>query len=275
MAACPQRAISLDGLEEISPEPPARGPDVALVCPKRQAGQGVCLQALGLEALAGLWLNGIRRIVAVTADCAACPDGSGLDVERHAATLNALLADRGQPPLRIEAANSVARTLPLLAPKTMPHRGRRAFLGLAASDRPRKGNATALARLQSLPGPDTARTAFAPRIDPRRCTGCDACLRICPETVLSQFRDDTDEISYKIAPVGCSGCGLCMDVCGTDAIVIDRLVPPPADVALTGFRCRGCGVEVHVPTASPQAAGGLCAVCTTTGHHRRLFQVLE
>jgi len=98
VAACPQRAVALDGQGGIRPEPSAGGPEAALVCPRRGPGQGPCLQELGLEALARLWLQGVRRIAVLTADCAACPDGAGLPVAARVAALNALLEDRGLNP---------------------------------------------------------------------------------------------------------------------------------------------------------------------------------
>jgi Pyruvate/2-oxoacid:ferredoxin oxidoreductase delta subunit len=276
LAACPQRAISLDGLEDLAPEPADGGPAVALICPRRAPGAGPCLQALGLEALSRLWLGGIRRIVAVTDDCAGCTNGTGLPIGSRVAELNELLSDRGLPLLRVEPAQSVARAMPRLAARTAPRGGRRAFLGLGAAAAV-SGNPAgpALARLQSRPGRPGARAAFVPRIDPQACTGCDACLRTCPEAALSLIKDETGEMSYRTSSPTCTGCGLCMDVCGTDALRLARLAAPAPDLALSGLRCRGCGVEVHVPADGPWATGQLCPVCARTGHHKRLFQVLQ
>ena len=130
VAACPQRAVALDGQGGIRPEPSAGGPEAALVCPRRGPGQGPCLQELGLEALARLWLQGVRRIAVLTADCAACPDGAGLPVAARVAALNALLEDRGLQPLRIGPVASVPRRMPRLTAEPAPRRGRRLFLGL-------------------------------------------------------------------------------------------------------------------------------------------------
>ncbi|MCC6517401.1 MAG: 4Fe-4S binding protein [Tabrizicola sp.] len=271
VAACPQRAVALDGQGGIRPEPSAGGPEAALVCPRRGPGQGPCLQELGLEALARLWLQGVRRIAVLTADCAACPDGAGLPVAARVAALNALLEDRGLQPLRIGPVASVPRRMPRLTAEPVPRRGRRLFLGLGAVT---DTGIPALARLQSLPGPPGARHACAPRIDPARCTGCDACLRICPAGALSLIKDDDGGLSYGADPSGCTGCGMCEDVCGAGAMTIERLAPAVPGPALVSFRCRGCGVEVHVPSGGPREGGGLCPVCARTGHHRRLFQVL-
>lgn len=277
VAACPQRAIGLRGLEEIGPAGTAdRGGAVALICPARVEGAGPCLQALGIDALARLWLGGIRRIEALTADCATCPGGKGLQVAQKVADLNVLLADRGLPPLALEPARRGTASLPRLTAMAPPARGRRAFLGLGATA---AGSETRLprplARLQSLSGPDAPRFAFAPRIDPDRCTGCDACMRICPETALSLIKDESGNLSYRAASANCTGCGMCRDVCSENAVMIEPMSPDAPDVALFQFRCRGCGVEVHVPDTGAAGKDGLCPVCARTRHHTRLYQVIE
>ena len=51
--------------------------------------------------------------------------------------------------------------------------------------------------------------------------------------------------------------------------------PAFAPVALSAFRCRGCGVACHVPVEANTAGDGLCPICARTGQFRRLFQVLK
>ncbi|OYX43950.1 MAG: hypothetical protein B7Z02_07145 [Rhodobacterales bacterium 32-67-9] len=279
LAACPRQAISLDSLDAIVIEPSGGSPVAALICPRRAVGYGPCLQSLGLESLSRLWLGGVRRIVTLTAGCADCPDGRSLAVADRVADLNDLLADRGLPLLRVEPAQSVAKSVPKLMARAADHAGRRAFLGLGAASAEADGpSESALSRLQSLPAGPDARAAFAPRIDPRICTGCDACVRICPEGALTLIKDESGIMVYRTSPTKCTSCGLCMDVCGADAIRIDRQAPRVPDLRLTGYRCRGCGVEVHSPAGGPwdggEAGGGLCPICAATSHHKRLFQVL-
>lgn len=277
-AACPQGAIRLAGSAVPCLDQPATGAaftTVALVCPLRHpAAASVCLQALGLEALARLWLAGVRRLLALTGDCASCPDGAGLALAGRLAMLNALLDDRGLPSLRIDRADRIPNGLSRLQTGPVVPGSRRAFLGLAASAEP-SPREPALARLQSLSGRTApARTAFSPRIDPTRCSGCDACVRLCPEDALSLIKDETGEMAYSVASSRCTGCKICADVCSSDAMTIASMEPPADPVLLTAFRCRGCGVDVHVPAAAPRSDGGLCPICARTGHHRRLFQVL-
>lgn len=278
-ATCPQGAIVLDGIE--APEVQARGDRTAaaLVCPRRASdpAAAICLQALGLGQLAALWLAGLRRLVTVTADCATCPDGRGLDLAGRLATLNTLLADRALPPLVWQGAAHVPKGLPPIIPAPKVDSRRRALIGLfsPAAVPPGASAVRPLARLQAL-GADAppSRAAYVPQISALRCTGCDACLQVCPKAALSLIKDEAGEMMYQASSFRCSGCGLCADVCSEDAMRIDGLAPLPAAVPLTGVPCRGCGVAVHVPTAGPWAGGGLCPVCRRTGHHRRLHQVL-
>lgn len=271
VAACPQGAIALSGRG--APKVQGRAPETAgLVCPRR-AASGPCLQALGQATLAALWLQGTRQILAVTGDCTSCPDGARLRFGEHIERLNQLLADRGLPEMGWKRVHSLPRGLPLIT--TEPDQinpQRRAFLMGPAPDQPK---AKPLAQVQARGRADDPRMAFVPQIAPSRCTGCDACLRVCPEAVLSLIKDSEGHLMYRSRSDLCSGCGLCADVCDSDALTIKQAQPEAPAVALTAFRCRGCGVEVHVPTQGPWADTGLCPICTRTGHHKRLFQVLE
>ncbi len=67
------------------------------------AGVLPCLGVLGLADLAGLYRDGVRRLVVTRECCAACPSGRSADggLERAAEELNRLLAGRGLPPLKL------------------------------------------------------------------------------------------------------------------------------------------------------------------------------
>lgn len=270
VAVCPQGAIRLGGLEALAVRGRLRE-DAGLICPRR-AKTGVCLQALGLRALAALWLAGTRRIVGLTADCATCPEGAGLDFEGRLGLLNQLLTDRDLPVMVWQKADAVPHGLPLIGAKdAVVNPLRRALLGglvpAPARDKP-------LARLQSLVARAPPRLAFVPQIDPARCTGCDACIRLCPEAALSLIKDESGGMVYQAISLHCSGCGLCADVCHGEALTVRQCHSEAPDVALTSLNCRGCGVDVHVPTAGPWATSGLCPICALTGHHKRLHQVV-
>ena len=57
-------------------------------------------------------------------------------------------------------------------------------------------------------------------VDKKLCTGCKACLGLCP----------TDAISIKngtasVVPLFCMGCGFCVEGCGEEALRIIEYVP--------------------------------------------------
>jgi Pyruvate/2-oxoacid:ferredoxin oxidoreductase delta subunit len=270
-AACPVLAITLEGQEAPAfiDRPAAAG---WLLCPRHPAADSdaLCVQALGLEALGRLWLAGLRRLTCVTADCATCADGAGADPAERIAELNRLLDSRALPELELRRAGQVSRNGPRIGPEeTVRKAGRRRLFGLSAT--PNNGTIRPLSLIQDMPG-DTALFAFAPLIDSQACTGCDACIRACPDTALSLIKDEAGEAAYTIAPSLCSGCGLCSDMCPAGAIQIGQIAAAPPPVALRLYRCRGCGVDVHEPAAQP--AQDLCPVCRKTAHHKKLFQVI-
>lgn len=227
---------------------------------------------MGLRALAGLWLSGLRQMVTLTADCTTCADGVGLKFAGHLADLNALLSDRRLAALAVNPAQSLPRHVPLIGPQAGPDAARRGLLGLGANA---SGTATnPLFRLQARSADSSPRMAFSPQIDAALCTGCDACVRLCPEDALSLIKDESGELLYRASSFSCSGCQVCVEVCSADAMRVEPLAPTAPDLDLQAFRCRGCGVDVHVPAAGPWAKGGLCPICSKTGHHTRLHQVL-
>jgi NADH-quinone oxidoreductase subunit F len=70
-------------------------------------------------------------------------------------------------------------------------------------------------------------------IDPNLCTGCGACVRVCPEMSIQGEK----KAPHVINLMNCIKCGGCYDVCRFDAIVIrsgeaqpDRAVKPPLGV---------------------------------------------
>lgn len=55
---------------------------------------------------------------------------------------------------------------------------------------------------------------FIPKINPAKCTGCNVCVRICPNTVLTLKND----IAVVRNPQACHYTGDCQEVCPTGAI---------------------------------------------------------
>jgi ferredoxin len=52
-------------------------------------------------------------------------------------------------------------------------------------------------------------------INPKKCTGCGACLKKCPENAISGNKKEPHKIDKKL----CIKCGACYDVCKFEAIV--------------------------------------------------------
>ncbi len=96
-----------------------------------------------------------------------------------------------------------------------------------------------------------------PDIDERKCTGCGACVRECPKSVLRLLprpklvilacaSHDKGRAVKEVCKVGCIGCGLCVKNCPTGALtLVDNL--PVMDFE----KCIDCGICVHkCPTRS-------------------------
>jgi Pyruvate/2-oxoacid:ferredoxin oxidoreductase delta subunit len=289
-AACPEGAI-------LSPFEPARyRVDDAVIafaaCARAgvaDPGEGVlpCLHALDVRTLLDLVRKGVHRLALSRGDCATCPRGAGLPAERRLdqrlERIRALLLDRGLAPLetanlsppRWEEERRTARER-----QTSTAIGRRGFfrraftaavdagLELAERDNPRMANFVPPGRM--LPRPESSRFALhAPAIDGERCTGCDACARLCPHDVLAVEPD-----AYVLDPDGCTGCGLCADICAQAAVVVRMQdASPQTRLPLIPRRCPACGVSYHSPQRQSDTRG-LCPVCAVTNHHRRLYQVI-
>jgi Pyruvate/2-oxoacid:ferredoxin oxidoreductase delta subunit len=246
------------------------------------AGLMPCIHVMGVSELLRLHRAGVRRFLLAAGDCKLCPRGRVTGFGRSLDQVNALLADRGQELIEaqqlsaagwshaVEAANARHR------PPTL---GRRAFFrgilssamqtaaGLSEREEPGAPDFVPPGRLISGSG----RIALhAPRIDPARCTGCDACGRLCPHDAIRIQPD-----AYVIDADDCTGCGICVDVCDMDAVSIHTMdASPQKRLPLHQRRCAACGADFHTP-APPAGQGEHCNICSGTPHHRLLFQVLS
>ncbi len=223
-----------------------------------------CVHALGARDLDTLAADGIARLSVATGACETCTDGVGpVRLDQAAKTHAAVRASRG------ERAVAVVRSDPASFRRTLARareseqridRSRRRLFG-AIIDVPPPAAATPMPRAY-----------VTPTIDAAQCTACEACIRICPDDALALERGGRHR--FRVQPDRCSGCGLCVDVCEDGAM---GLVPlgdaKAADVPLDGYRCRACGVTVHVPAGRDTTS--LCRICARTGHYRSLFQVLD
>ncbi len=96
-----------------------------------------------------------------------------------------------------------------------------------------------------------------PDIDEKKCTGCGACVRECPKSVLKLLprpklvylacaSHDKGKAVKEVCKVGCIACGLCVKNCPTGALaLVDNLPVMDSD------KCIDCGICVHkCPTKS-------------------------
>lgn len=226
--------------------------------------------------LASAYLQDVRKVL-VWHWQASASETKAQETPEALARFNALLQSRTLPALELRhvAKNSdIARRLSrIYDERGQPDTRRRLWSGVVSEAEPPPQ--TALVALQKIlsdhPG---ALFSVVPRIDASRCTGCDACLRVCPEDVLIQVNDDEAPDRYHAAGASCDGCGLCAEICGSGAIELVTMSLTPKDIMLESWNCAACGVTTHAP-ALYRNDQRLCAICSQTGHHKKLFQVLS
>jgi len=193
MLAC-DRAVS--GRSGFPAAIPHRGLEAA---PTRAPGAGIvpCIHALGLRDLARLAAAGCGRLIVATGDCDACPRGDLVRLQSRLADLARLLDSRGLPVLRLERLPADAGRLPATPPRPTPAPRWPPFLP-APRPRPRRrpgGNHVRPGGRGARRHPDCrppvarhgrrgAVAPIAPTIDPTACTGCDACVRLCPQQAI-------------------------------------------------------------------------------------------
>lgn len=284
-AACPEQAIA------VTPPPvplrDRRGASAAFAACERSAwdrheGRLSCLGALGLPSLAGLYAQGMRRLFICRDDCVSCPLAiGGLAFQRRLEGFNALLAGRGMAALEVSYLDPgrMAANLDAATPAAGGHLGRRAFMrnlfgaalqkGLEVSGLVESEGFTPPGRLLPRSG-DSQPVFFSPAIEAGRCSGCDACVRVCPHQAITFEREG---MAYGLNADSCTGCGLCVNICDWGAVSITEWERPPSQqVPLREMRCQGCGNPFHPPEG--QAGSPHCFVCQKTRHQQRLYQVL-
>jgi len=280
-AACPEGALAHDA----EPELRRWGGWTTAFAACERAGHDVrgasvpCVHAIGPARLAALYRGGVRRLLVCVGECADCPRGAAQRLSDRLAVLNRVLAERGLP--GIVASRLTAAQWRSVFSEASPHAqgpalSRRGFLRSALAVAAESGLLGQpwewRAPGESLPRADAKGMVFyAPQLDPLRCNGCDACVRVCPHAVL-RLADDSE--AYDISADACTGCGLCADVCDQGAISVEACCRvKDARVSLRAGRCRACGADFHRPR-SAGAGPTRCHVCAQTGHHQKLFQVI-
>lgn len=225
-----------------------------------------CRHALGVRDLDALAGEAVRTLNILVAACDACPREGHRPFEMQAEAHRLLRHSRGKEAVdvvlhRSPAAFAAALRAESARAEPVDEKRRRLFAPfLATQDR----------RAQALPAGALAHRR--PEIDPTRCTGCDACIRLCPDDALAVEGPHGE--AYLGEPDRCSGCGLCVDVCEAKAVrLVARGAAAPWRLALDPGRCRLCGVAYHRP-AGASGDPTLCRICAVRPNGRRLFQVL-
>ena len=242
-----------------------------------------CLHMLGLGELEAIRRKGAELVVIACGDCRTCLPVQGSRLVGTAAAFQEILVSRNieMPEVRsVELAEWHSLRAP--AKPCSPGRviGRRGFLQLFS----RPVSAThglEQERRDAFGIPvrslnDVA--AFRPVIDAEKCSGCDACVNVCPHGVLTLSKtalsDKGEEEAYAIDAFACTGCKLCVDICSEKAIGVAGLGrPEQTRISLVSFTCRQCGVPGHSPAGTqPQQ---LCRICARVDKRQRLFQVQD
>ncbi|MCG6862352.1 MAG: 4Fe-4S binding protein [Chromatiaceae bacterium] len=286
---CPQAAI--EGRFSLFRTATGQGGALFVACERagvERPDQGLmpCLHALGLTDLLQLLRDGVRSLVTSHGDCGSCDRGHAKRLEQRLEEVGCLLASRGLEPLKHRNLGAGAwvetfrQARELAADRTLD---RRAFLRNAVK-LPRARIAAAIDDPPSAfvpPGTLLEGDAigalfpFVPAIDPERCNGCDACVRLCPQEAIQLDSQGGGAPAFLIHAEQCSGCGICADVCEQDAVSIACIHPSvERRIPLQAERCSACGTHFHVPAAGPDSER-LCWVCRKANHYRNLYQVLD
>jgi len=289
--ACPQQAIT----HEYSPELHHHsGRDLAMLACERSGavGEGVvpCIHAVGI----GLWLelhrDGVSMLLYTTGRCADCDRAaSSHQLPDLLAHFSEMLHSQGLRGFRFSKYEPVEwqQRRDLMDSGPMGEgQSRRAFLTTLLSQSLQRDweKATRIEPLVSalpalLSSNDRKRNSSdlpgllpnVPRLDAGQCTGCDACVHICPHDALAYRAGD----GYVISPSMCSGCRMCVDVCPENAMsLVHWTVASGSLVRLDERRCSACGINFHRFAGSDLPAA-TCHICARKKHHANLYQVLE
>ncbi len=277
VAACPQEAIdSKFGRADVA----SLRKDTTTFLACGQSGVAgdrqsmPCVHALSWRNALRLHRDGIRKLAVAVGDCDKClPRRAQLgQTVKH---VNEVLTSRNLPGLEVnyladEQWEAAVRETPSKL-EVLPRRRAflRRFVDPAFVERETDEPATVASLLGAS---DLEGSVFpaVPSINPDRCDGCDACVRVCATGAITLV-NESDRLHYRVDASRCTGCKLCVDVCQPGAVSVREWSKSSRQtVGLASQRCRACGVVYHAPRARTD---NLCTICAKTNHHRNLFQI--
>ena len=238
----------------------------------RQGPRAFCVGQIDLERLAQIYLAGVLHVITAPCNCGNHAEGAG----RVIGQFNDLIRVRGLPEINHrEVAVEIVRNG---AGETVDG-ARRGFLrrvsDVVVEDEEAAEDPPALAAILAFGAEDpNVPYPWVPVFDADLCTGCNGCINVCPEDSLILITAEDGTVCYGARPETCNGCELCMSVCEYGAIELRGMTARSPDIPLASGVCRACGVDYHEP-AGRESASRFCPVCRRTGHHRKLFQVIQ
>jgi ferredoxin len=239
-----------------------------------------CIHTMEMRQLLHLQRAGVSHLITCSSHCDECPRGSAHRLEDRINDINTLLISRGAKPIKhrsftkhqwIKAWHTLAQD------NQKPKLSRRAFFQQAAQA-PAERIKTVLQEQTSFQPPATLLPEsesvtrlypHVPKIDTNLCSGCDACIRLCPNQALTL---DKEGSAYMIDAGRCTGCSICSDICDRHAIKIQAMSANAKErIPLHNGNCPACGVKFHIPEKGTAA---LCPICVKINHRANLYQVL-
>ena len=287
---CPEGAIDISQPVSVRTWHDQR---IAMVCCEHSGVEETeailpCIHSLGLQEILRLYGSGVMRLVVAMGSCNECPRGGGQRLDQRIASLNRSLEQSGSPLFILEQKRAGEWSdcqLQSTGAPSGPLVSRRGFLRTFADAE--KNSTSSLSGylgggsdlfdppaqlLPDLTGDSIL--PYVPDIEPQCCTGCDACIRLCPHEALC-LDEDGFGLGYWVQASQCTGCGICADICDQKAVVVRHwTVQQNQRIPLRKMRCSACGVSFHEPAAAGRDENSLCRICSQRNYHKNLYQVL-
>lgn len=288
---CPEGAIDIKLPVAIRSREKQR---IAMVCCEYSCVEGTeavlpCIHSLGLQEILRLYERGIRQLVVLMGSCDDCPRGGVVRLGQRIASLNSSLQQSGNPLFILEQKRAEEWSDYQLQSTGAPSGAllsRRGFLrGFVDADKTAASNLSSFLHgegdlfdppaqlLPNLKGDSIL--PYVPDIEPQFCSGCDACIRICPHEALSLDEGDGSGPCYRLLASLCTGCGICVDICDRKAVMVRHwAVQQRHNIPLREMQCSACGVSFHEPVEADRDERALCRICSKRNIHQNLYQVL-